>query len=338
MTDVPANIVALDKTCALDTTCLLEVRDLSKTYVTATGARVRALDHVSFRLAPGEVLGIVGESGCGKSTLGRCLLRLIEPTQGSIVFEGEDLMRLDARAMKRHRRSLQIVFQDPFGSLNPRHRVAAILREPLDVHRIGDGPSRQRRVLELLDLVGLPASAARLYPHEFSGGQRQRVAIARALALAPKLIVADEPVAALDVSIQSQIINLIAELRARLGLSLIFISHDLSVIRHVSDRIAVMYLGRICEIGTAATVLETGAHPYTRALASAAPIPGAKGRRNRIMLQGEPPDPASPPGGCPFHPRCPQAMPRCAQEQPSLLRRRTEQGTAALACHLYETA
>jgi len=318
---------------------LLEVKDLSKVfYATGTGAKVRALDKVSFTLQPGEVLGIVGESGCGKSTLGRCLLRLIEPSEGQVLFEGADLMRLDAQAMKRRRANLQMVFQDPFGSLNPRHRVGTILREPLDVHGIGNGASRRARVRELLDLVGLPESAAERYPHEFSGGQRQRVAIARALALEPKLIIADEPVAALDVSIQSQIINLIAELRAKLRLSLIFISHDLSVIRHVSDRIAVMYLGRICEIGRAASVLEHPAHPYTRALASAAPTPGARRLRNRIMLKGEPPDPASPPGGCPFHPRCAEAMPRCATELPRLEPRCTQESKTVLACHLFEPA
>ena len=317
---------------------LLEVKDLSKVYASGTGAKVRALDKVSFTLLPGEVLGIVGESGCGKSTLGRCLLRLIEPSEGQVLFEGADLMRLDGQAMKRHRANLQMVFQDPFGSLNPRHRVGTILREPLDVHGIGNGASRRARVRELLDLVGLPESAAERYPHEFSGGQRQRVAIARALALEPKLIIADEPVAALDVSIQSQIINLIAELRAKLRLSLIFISHDLSVIRHVSDRIAVMYLGRICEIGRAASVLEHPAHPYTRALASAAPTPGARRLRNRIMLKGEPPDPASPPGGCPFHPRCAEAMPRCATELPRLEPRCTQESKTVLACHLFEPA
>ncbi|MDQ4134667.1 MAG: dipeptide ABC transporter ATP-binding protein [Pseudomonadota bacterium] len=315
---------------------LLEIRDLSKVYPVRGSAGVRALNRVSLTLDRGEVLGIVGESGCGKSTLGRALLRLIEPTGGQILFEGEDLTALDRAALKRRRRDLQIVFQDPFGSLNPRHRVGAIIREPLDVHRIGTARERRARVRELLVTVGLPENAAERYPHEFSGGQRQRIAIARALALEPKLIVADEPVSALDVSIQSQIINLIADLRTRLKLSILFISHDLSVIRHVSDRIAVMYLGSIIETGPANALMENPAHPYTQALLSAIPRPDAAGRRERIVLKGELPDPAHPPRGCAFHTRCPHAMPVCATEPPALVPRHHGGGGREAACHLHE--
>jgi oligopeptide/dipeptide ABC transporter ATP-binding protein len=317
---------------------LLEVSGLTKSYPGPRGTSVKAVDGVSLSLRRGEVLGIVGESGCGKSTLGRAILRLIEPNGGRVLFEGEDLLALNARAMKQRRRDLQIVFQDPFGSLNPRHKVGEIVREPLDVHRIGTRRERAARVAELLDLVGLPPETAGRYPHEFSGGQRQRIAIARALALEPKLIVADEPVSALDVSIQSQIINLIAELRARLGLSILFISHDLSVIRHVSDRIAVMYLGRIVEIGPAAEVFENPVHPYTRALLSAVPRPGAAGRRDRIVLTGELPDPAHPPGGCAFHTRCPHAMPRCSTDRPDLAPRRADGTVREAACLLHAAA
>ncbi len=314
---------------------ILEIRELSKTYPVPGGRNVRALDQVSLALERGEVLGIVGESGCGKSTLGRALLRLIEPSGGQVLFEGEDLLGLKATALKRRRRDLQIIFQDPFGSLNPRHRVGDIIREPLDVHRIGNRGGRTERMRELIELVGLPQDAARRYPHEFSGGQRQRIAIARALALNPKVIVADEPVSALDVSIQSQVINLIVELRQRLGLSMLFISHDLSVIRHVSDRIAVMYLGRIVEIGSAGDLMETPIHPYTRALLSAIPRPSADGRRQRIALRGEIPDPANPPSGCPFHTRCPLAMAICTLEVPALVKRHDDRASREAACHLY---
>ena len=313
---------------------LLEVTDLATHYATR-GATIRALDGVSFSLAPGEVLGIVGESGCGKSTLGRTVLRLVEPTGGSIRFLGEDITRLDRHAMVARRRQMQVVFQDPFGSLNPRHRVGEIVVEPLEVHRIGDRRSRAARVAELLDLVGLPADAASRYPHEFSGGQRQRIAIARALVLEPKLLIADEPVSALDVSIQSQIINLLAELRVRLGLAMLFISHDLSVIRHVSDRIAVMYLGRIVEIASTADIFERPQHPYARALLSAVPHTDPARRRERILLSGEMPDPSEPPGGCAFHTRCQHAMPHCSGERPLLISRPIEDGTREVACHLF---
>ncbi len=301
-------------------TALLEVRDLAMRYAGAKGAPIQALAGVSFALEAGEVLGVVGESGCGKSTLGRAILKLIEPSAGTVWFEGENFLALGKRARMRRRRHMQIIFQDPFGSLNPRHKVGAIIAEPLVVHAIGGGAERRARVAELLALVGLPEDAASRYPHEFSGGQRQRIAIARALALGPKLIVADEPVSALDVSIQSQIINLLADLRQRLGLTMIFISHDLSVVRHVSNRIAVMYLGRIVEIGRAADVFERPLHPYTQALLSAIPRPdpARAGARERIVLSGEIPDPAHPPTGCAFHTRCRHAVPRCRSERPSL--------------------
>lgn len=322
-------------------TPLLDVRGLTKRYAGPHGRVLHALEDVSFTVAPGEALGVVGESGCGKSTLGKSLLRLVEPTAGQVLFEGEDVLPLSRRAMAAKRRDMQMVFQDPFGSLNPRHTVGAIVGEPLAIHGM---PGGKARVAELLDQVGLPADAAGRYPHEFSGGQRQRIAIARALALGPKLLVADEPVSALDVSIQSQIINLIGDLRRAYGLAMIFISHDLSVIRHVSDRIAVMYLGRIVEIGPAAQVFEAPAHPYTRALLSAVPRrPGAArpaGQpRERIILHGDLPDPSSPPLGCAFHGRCPAAMPRCSVDRPALVSRRVAEtgGTAVAACHLHES-
>ncbi|MGQ0662169.1 MAG: ABC transporter ATP-binding protein [Pseudomonadota bacterium] len=314
-------------------TAWIEVRDLRKYYSGRHGGTVRALDGVSFTLQRGEVLGIVGESGCGKSTLASALLRLVEPTGGAVLFEGEDILRLSRRALTRRRRDMQIVFQDPFGSLNPRHKVSTIIGEPLAIHGGGDAKAR---VKELLEMVGLTADAATRYPHEFSGGQRQRIAIARALALAPKLLVADEPVSSLDVSIQSQIINLIADLRVRLQLSLIFISHDLSVIRHVSDRIAVMYLGKIVEIAAAADLFETPAHPYTRALLSAIPRPGAGRKRERIVLEGELPDPANPPLGCAFQGRCRDAIARCASDRPGLQPRSVGGSARDVACHLFE--
>jgi oligopeptide/dipeptide ABC transporter ATP-binding protein len=308
---------------------LLEIEGLAKSYVDRRGRRVRAVDGVSFSLAAGEVLGIVGESGCGKTTLGRTALRLLDPDAGAIRFEGTDIARLGSRALKPFRRRMQMIFQDPFGSLNPRHRVGTIVGEPLAVHGV---PGGRERVAELLEIVGLGAAAATRFPHEFSGGQRQRIAIARALALSPKLVVADEPVSALDVSIQSQIINLIVELRARLGLSMLFVSHDLSVVRHVSDRVAVMYLGRIVEIGPTERLFAAPRHPYTQALLSAIPrAPGSTASaRPRIVLQGEIPDPADPPPGCHFHRRCAHASALCAREAPA---ERPMPGGGVAACH-----
>jgi oligopeptide/dipeptide ABC transporter ATP-binding protein len=313
---------------------ILEVRDLVK-HFPVKGGRIYAVNGVSFSQARGETIGIVGESGCGKSTLARTVLRLIEPTSGRLVFDGEDLLRLPPRALRRRRRDMQIIFQDPYASLDPRVRIGASIEEPLIIHRFGRRGARARRVAELLELVGLGAEAASRYPHEFSGGQRQRIGIARAIAAGPKLVIADEPVSALDVSIRSQILNLLVELRDRLALSLLFISHDLAVIRYISERVAVMYLGQLVEVGDAAALYEEPAHPYTQALLSAIPQPDPDRRRKRIVLAGDVPSPEHPPAGCPFHPRCPQAMDRCRIETP--LERNL--GTAAkprlVRCHLY---
>lgn len=317
---------------------LLEIQNLSKTYPGAGGTLVHAVSDVSLSVEPGEVVGIVGESGCGKSTLGRSLLRLIQLSGGRILFEGNDITNLSRHQLKPFRRDMQIVFQDPFGSLNPRHTVGTIICEPLKVHGVGTRAEKKARVGELLSIVGLPDDAASRYPHEFSGGQRQRIAIARALALEPKLLIADEAVSALDVSIQSQIINLIADLQQRLSLAIIFISHDLSVVRHVSNRIAVMYLGRIVEIGTAEEIMETPKHPYTQALISAIPRPNVS-RTQRVVLKGELPDPSDPPQGCAFHTRCPKVMDICKTKRPALVRRASGGSQQAeTACHLYEAA
>jgi len=317
---------------------LVEVRDLVKHFPVAGGLfgrgrrAVRAVDGVSLTIRAGETLGLVGESGCGKSTLGRLVLRLIEPTAGDVRFEDRSLLRLSARELRAMRRRMQIVFQDPYGSLNPRMRVASIVGEGLAIHRIGTGAERERRVQELLELVGLPAEAARRYPHEFSGGQRQRIGIARALAVEPRFIVADEAVSALDVSIQAQILNLLADLKRRLGLTLLFISHDLRVVEHLSDRVAIMYLGRIVEVGPRDEVYGNPRHPYTRALLSAVPVPDPRRRTERVALPGDPPSPLAPPPGCPFHPRCPYAEPRCHETMPSLELGRKGH---AVACHVF---
>jgi oligopeptide/dipeptide ABC transporter ATP-binding protein len=313
---------------------ILEVQDLVK-HFPVKGGRISAVNGVSFSQARGETIGIVGESGCGKSTLARTVLRLVEPTSGQVLFDGEDLLRLPPRTLRRRRRDMQIIFQDPYASLDPRVRIGTSIEEPLLIHRFGSRAERGARVALLLELVGLGAEAASRYPHEFSGGQRQRIGIARAIAAGPKLVIADEPVSALDVSIQSQILNLLALLRDRLALSLLFISHDLAVIRYISERVAVMYLGQLVEVGDAAAIYEQPAHPYTQALLSAIPQPDPERRRKRIVLAGDVPSPEHPPGGCPFHPRCPQAMDRCRTEVP--LERNL--GTAArphpVRCHLY---
>ena len=315
---------------------LLRVDELAKHFASRGGKGVvRAVDGVSFTVERGETLGIVGESGCGKSTLARTVLRLVEPTAGRIEFDGTDLRALDHRALRAMRREMQIVLQDPYASLDPRLKVGAIVAEPLEIHRVGDRASRKKAVLELLDTVGLEADAAERYPHEFSGGQRQRIGVARALALRPKMIIADEPVSALDVSIRSQILNLLVELKRQFSLSYIFISHDLAVVEHVSDTVAVMYLGRIVETASADDLFARPSHPYTEALLSAVPRPDVERRAGRIVLEGEMPDPESPPSGCPFHPRCPKAMDICRTTVPS----ERDIGHAGrrhvVRCHLY---
>ncbi len=315
---------------------LLRVTELTKHFATRRGkAGIHAVDGVSLTLKSGETLGVVGESGCGKSTLGRSILRLIEPTSGEVVFDGQDLLALGPSALRAKRRDMQMIFQDPFASLDPRLNIGTIVAEPLVIHRIGDRASRRQAALEMLETVGLEADAAKLYPHEFSGGQRQRIGIARALVLRPRLIVADEPVSALDVSIQSQILNLLVELRRRFALSYIFISHDLAVVEHVSDTVAVMYLGRIVESAPTEELFARPSHPYTEALISAVPQSEPARRGARKVLKGEMPDPENPPPGCPFHPRCPKAMDLCGSTVPN----ETDIGSGGrphlVRCHLY---
>ncbi|MDA8604104.1 ATP-binding cassette domain-containing protein [Alphaproteobacteria bacterium] len=316
---------------------LLTVSNLTKTFAGPNNARVQAVSDVSFTVDEGEILGVVGESGCGKTTLGQAILRLVEPDSGTVTFGGLNLVSATKSELKRSRRDIQIIFQDPFGSLNPRHKIGYVVAEPLIVHGIGNRAERNARVAELLELVGLPVDAADRFPHEFSGGQRQRIAIARALALDPRLIVADESVSALDVSIQSQILNLISELRAKLGMSIIFISHDLSVIRHISDRIAVMYLGRIVEIGPAHEIMTDPKHPYTRALLASVPRISQTREARPAVISGEPPDPANPPPGCAFSNRCPDAMPECLKVRPDLALISGHEDGVKTACHLYKS-
>ena len=308
----------------IDPEVLLSVQNLTK-YFPITGGlfsrtvgHVKAVDGVSFDVKRGETLGLVGESGCGKTTTGRAVLRLIEPTSGNVYFEGKDIVKASKSELRNLRREMQIVFQDPFGSLNPRMSVGEIIEEPLAIHKIGNNQERQKRVRELLEVVGLAAYHIRHYPHEFSGGQRQRIGIARALALNPKLVVADEPVSALDVSIQSQILNLMEDLQREFGLTYLFIAHGLNVIRHISDRVGVMYLGVMMEIAESEEIYKHPLHPYTEALFSAIPIPNPAARRERIILQGDVPSPVNPPSGCRFHTRCPIAQEQCKVERPPL--------------------
>jgi oligopeptide transport system ATP-binding protein len=317
---------------------LLSVRGLHKEFPLKGSlfghdvSAVHAVDGVDFDVAAGETLGLVGESGCGKSTTGRCILRLIEPTSGEIRFQGRDVTTLQGEALRALRRDMQIIFQDPFASLNPRHTVRGIVGEALIIHHLAaNRRDLDDRVVALLETVGLQSGHLHRFPHEFSGGQRQRIGIARALAVQPKMIVCDEPVSALDVSIQAQVINLLEDLQEKLGLTYLFIAHDLSVVEHISDRVAVMYLGRVVEIAPADTLYDNPRHPYTEALLSAVPIPDPQVKRQRIVLQGEVPNPIRPPSGCHFHPRCPLAEARCSREVP-LLRESTPGHWTA--CHV----
>lgn len=315
---------------------LLEVRDLKKHFpitgglLSRTIGHVHAVDGVSFDVKKGETMGLVGESGCGKTTTGRAVLRLIEPTSGSVKFQGQDILKLNKRELRRLRREMQIIFQDPFGSLNPRMSVGEIIEEPLVIHQVGTRKEREQKVRTLLETVGLASYHIRRYPHEFSGGQRQRIGIARALALNPKLIVADEPVSALDVSIQSQILNLLEELQNEFGLTYLFIAHGLNVIRHISDRVGVMYLGVMVEISESKELYRKPLHPYTEALFSAIPIPNPAMKRERIILAGDVPSPVNPPSGCRFHTRCPIAQDVCKEQVPLL---HDAGGGHLVACH-----
>jgi peptide/nickel transport system ATP-binding protein len=316
---------------------LLEVRNLKKYFPLRKGifarvaAHVKAVDDVSFFILRGETFGLVGESGCGKTTTGRAVLRLIEPDSGEVRFDGIDLLKLGGEDLRRRRRDMQIIFQDPYASLNPRMRVGTIVGEPFAIHKTLQGSEREDRIIELLKTVGLDSGAMRRYPHEFSGGQRQRIGIARALALNPKLIVADEPVSALDVSIQAQITDLLSELQRKFGLAYLFISHSIPVVEQLSRRIGVMYLGKLVEVGTAEQICWSPKHPYTQALISAVPVPDPAIRKERIILRGDVPTPINPPSACRFHTRCPIAEQRCRVEEPML---RTLADRQTVACHL----
>ena len=324
-----------------DSAPLLEVEGLTMHFPIMAGVfrrqvgTVKAVDGVDFTIREGETLGLVGESGCGKSTVARAILRLYEPTSGRVRFRGEDIVHLEGEPLRRLRRQMQMVFQDPQASLNPRMTVGSIVGEPLLEHGLGKGQALAPRVEALLQSVGLERSFANRYPHEFSGGQRQRIGVARALALEPEFIICDEPIAALDVSIQAQVVNLLEELQGRLGLTYLFISHDLGMVRHIADRVAVMYLGKIVELAPSDRLYHEPLHPYTKALMSAAPVhdPAIEARRERIILRGDVPSPSDPPPGCPFHTRCPMAAPECSTRAPQWRELRPDHG---VACHLAE--
>jgi len=315
---------------------LLEVRDLKKYFPHKAGwfshgkKWVHAVDGISFEIGQGETFGLVGESGCGKSTTARLVLRLLEPTAGTISFDGEDLLSVDRKRLKNLRRDIQIIFQDPYASLNPRMRIGAILEEPFIIHKLGTRLERKGAVLRLLETVGLGSDALSRYPHEFSGGQRQRIATARALATTPKLVVADEPVSSLDVSIQAQMINLLKDLQKKYRLSLLLIAHDLNLVRYLCDRVAVMYLGRIVELAVTQELFSNPLHPYTQVLLSAIPVLEPSKRRTRIVLEGEPPSPIDLPKGCRFYPRCPKRIPDCEKEDPALVQVRKDHYVACI--------
>jgi oligopeptide/dipeptide ABC transporter ATP-binding protein len=317
---------------------LLEIRNLKKYFPVGEGlfsrskAMVKAVDDVSLAIHEGETLGLVGESGCGKSTLGRTILRLIEPTSGEVIFQDRNLLTLPQRELRDMRREMQIIFQDPYASLNPRMRVGDIVGEGLEIHKLAKGKAKRGRVMELLHQVGLREDHYDRYPHEFSGGQRQRIGIARALAVSPKFIVCDEPVSSLDVSIQAQIINLLQELQERMHLTYLFISHDLRVVEHISHRVAIMYLGKIVEIANSETIYRDAKHPYTRALLSAVPMPDISKKKERVVLQGDVPSPVNPPSGCTFHPRCAYREALCDQMEPPL---DFDADLHGVACHVF---
>lgn len=318
---------------------LLEIRNLVKHYPLRRGlfsrlsGTLKAVDDVSFAVKKGETFGLVGESGCGKTTVARCSVRLIEPDSGEIIFDGRDILKLPQEEMRKIRRRMQMIFQDPYGSLNPRMRVKTIIEEPLVIHKIGTKQDRADQVADLMKMVGLDPEYRKRYPHEFSGGQRQRIGIARALALRPELIVADEPVSALDVSVQAQIINLLKELQEKLQLTFLFIAHDLSVVQHFSDRIAVMYLGKIVELASSTALFQQPYHPYTQLLLNSVPIPDPNARRKKEILKGEVPSPVNVPTGCRFHPRCPVAVEQCKSEEPQLRQITPDHW---VACHVAE--
>jgi oligopeptide transport system ATP-binding protein len=311
---------------------LLEVKNLTKFFNVGKGASLKAVNNLSFDIKKGETVGMVGESGCGKSTAGRTILRLYEPTSGEVRFEGQNIYDLSSRKMKALRREMQMIFQDPYASLNPRMTVGDIIGEAIDIHKLAAGAKRKERISELLGLVGLNSEHANRFPHEFSGGQRQRIGIARALAVEPKFIVCDEPISALDVSIQAQVVNLLQELQKRLGLTYLFIAHDLSMVKHISDRVAVMYLGKMVEFTESEQLYRNPLHPYTKALLSAIPIPDPRveTERERIVLKGDVPSPVNPPSGCHFRTRCPLATDQCAKVEPEFVE---VQPKHWVACH-----